>query len=1180
MSPAFIDHAQSLLTNATRDQAFEAFLDWTKSGTSPLNIVSLQPTHKALLLALYHQATHEPLFLVVPDELTARHQLMIAQRFFQPERVLWLRGRPLSFMDTKAQSLDAERSRLAALHGMLQGHFDLTIVTPQTLISRLLNPDEFIKRSLTLEVGTRLDVTQLEADLTALGYESATRVVEAGQFARRGDIFDIGLAKPFDSDVDAIRLSFFDDELDDLRRFDAESQRATETIMERVIDVYPARELLLPSETKKRKALVDAILSAGEEAARDALKHGLDRETAETRRKLSAADAELIADGILPSGADRWLSLFEGIDASPLDYAKRLKARLIVDETARVQQKVAAAEADYLHQFTAMLEQGHVLPLAEEAAWSTAHTLSHIGRVKNALAMAELPGSGLPGGETITMRSLPQERYLGREEDLIKTMLRQRELDMSIWLAAGSETRQARLKRLLTDHGIESDKIRVVGAPLATGLIWVDAGIVIYGEDDIFGTARPKVRRVSKGLSIDLLSDLKPGELVVHEDHGIGRYDGLASLVTSSGTRDYLKITYADAELHIAMERLDTIQKYVASGEKLPRLSKMGGVEWQNRKARARESIRKLAVNLVELYARRLATRGHAFSEDTVWQAEFEDRFSYEETAAQLRAIEEVKTDMEAPQVMDRLICGDVGFGKTEIAFRAMFKCVMDGKQAALLSPTTVLTEQHYRTLTERLAGFPVNMRQLSRFVSRHERNVTVKGLKDGQIDMVVGTHRLLSKDVEFKDLGLLIVDEEQRFGVDHKEKLKSMYPNVDVLSLTATPIPRTLHMSLSGIRDISILEEGPDNRRPIQTYVLTYDEALLKEAMLREIGREGQVFYLYNNTHKIEGKVAALREQLPGARIAIAHGKMSESILERVIADFLSGQYDILCCTTIIESGIDMPNVNTLIVEDADRLGLAQLYQIRGRVGRSDRQAYAYITYDGDKALSEIAQKRLTAIRDFTSLGSGFKIALKDLEVRGAGNILGGEQSGHLEAIGYDLYTKMLDREVRELQGRDIEEEKPMALVEIGTDAYLSERYVDDPAARIDLYRKIAAISTIQDRYGVEDELVDRFGQIPKETISLLDIAYIRAFAERHGIKRVSEQESDVVLWFDETKTPVLDFISIWLEDKAYKSRILFNAGHRPHILFRKAAVDKKKTTDVLRTLFELADKATLEHQ
>ena len=1164
-----------LLRQAKKDKSLTHLLNWAQNGSEPLNVVGVNASHKALLLSLLQHSEQKPQFLIVPDDLTARSMLNILLAFFEPERVLWLRGRPLNFIDTKAQSRDGERSRLAALNGMLQGAFDVIIASPQTLVSRLPEPAAFKTNSLTVRLGQRLDVMQLEAALAGMGYEKVTRVTEAGHFARRGDIVDIGLAKPFDDDCSGIRLSFFDDEVDDLRHFDVETQRAVGPVETKQAAIFPAAEVLLQDDLA---TLADAIRDAGDHYAKEALRRGLDRETAASRRQLAERDADAISEGVVPSAIDRWLPLIRTMSASALDYAQAIGARLVVDEMARTQQRIAAAQADQLHQFSAMLEQGHVLPLAEEATWSARTILPAIGNTDGALAMAELPGSGLAGGETILLRSLPQERFQGRDEDLIKTILRQRELDMDVWLTAQSQARYERLNKLLLDHGIDSPDIRLVQVPLKNGIVWADAGLSVFGEEDIFGAAKPKVRRIAKGLTIDLLSDLAPGELVVHEDHGIGRYEGLKRLVTSSGARDYLKIRYADAELHIAMERLDQIQKYVAAGEKAPKLSKMGGVEWQNRKSRARESIRRLAVNLVELYARRRAAGGHAFSEDTVWQTEFEDQFEYEETPAQVRTMAEIKADMEAPHVMDRLLCGDVGFGKTELCFRAMFKSVMDGKQAALLAPTTVLAEQHFHTLRDRLEGFPVSLAQLSRFVPRHERNKVVKSLKDGQLDMVVGTHRMLSKDVQFKDLGLLIVDEEQRFGVDHKEKLKAMYPHVDVLSLTATPIPRTLHMSLSGIRDISILEEGPDNRRPIQTYVMTYDAELLKEAMQREIGREGQVFYLYNNTHKIEGKVAALREQLPGARIAIAHGKMSETILEQVISDFIDGEYDILCCTTIIESGIDMPNVNTLIVEDADKLGLAQLYQIRGRIGRSDRQAYAYITYDGDKALTEIAQKRLTAIRDFTALGSGFKIALKDLEVRGAGNLLGGEQSGHLEAIGYDLYTRMLDEEVKSLQGTLPVEKKPSALIEIETDAFLSERYIDDPAARIDLYRKIAAIETTADRFQIEDELIDRFGDIPKETSSLLDIAYIRSFAERHGMTRIAQQNADIVLWLDEGTAPALDYIAVWLQEKTYRGRILFNAGHRPHILFRRAAADKKQTAAVLKTLFELADKTPVQ--
>jgi transcription-repair coupling factor (superfamily II helicase) len=720
---------------------------------------------------------------------------------------------------------------------------------------------------------------------------------------------------------------------------------------------------------------------------------------------------------------------------------------------------------------------------------------------------------------------------------------------------------------LLLEQGIV---VPVLAAGLPRGFVWPAANLMIIGTQDIFGSERPARRRRSQGgIHIDLFSDLVPGEMVVHEAHGIGRYDGLVNLESKGIKRDYLKITYAgDDSLYIPMESLDQIQKYVGAEGREPRLSKLGGQEWTRMKERARESIRKLATDLIKLYAERAAVKGYHFAPDTVWQQEFEENFPFEETEDQLRSIQEIKQDMETDKVMDRLLCGDVGFGKTEVAFRALFKCVMDGRQAAMLAPTTVLAQQHFDNLKQRMAGFPVNIGLLSRFASEAMQKNTLHGLAHGKVDIAVGTHRLLSADVRFKNLGLLVVDEEQRFGVDHKEKMKAISPTVDVLTLTATPIPRTLHMAMSGIRDISVLEEPPHDRRPVQTYVMEYDEAIIIEAILREISRHGQVFYLFNDTRRIMEKAAALERLLPGARVVYAHGKMGEKRLEEIISTFIAHESDILVCTTIIESGIDMPNVNTIIVEDADRLGLAQLYQLRGRVGRADRQAFAYVTYKRDKILTEVAEKRLTAIRDFTELGSGFKIALRDLEVRGAGNLLGAEQHGHLDAIGYDLYCRMLEETIKEMQGQ-APLAKVSATIDLDVDAFIARSYIPDEGQRMDMYRRVAAITSLADYQDVLDEWLDRYGEPPAAALTLADIAFIRSAAERFGFRKIDQHQGNLILTYAENLQPDMAQLSRLLNMPAYKGQLLFNAGSRPYLVYRNGARDRRDMTEKLRKLF-----------
>ena len=821
-----------------------------------------------------------------------------------------------------------------------------------------------------------------------------------------------------------------------------------------------------------------------------------------------------------------------------------------------------------------------MLPVTAGVSFRGADAMIRIDRIARkglAVSLCSIgsSGNGLPGGAEVAIPGRASEHYRGQVDKLAAVAKDRSARGLRTWIFAGSPTRAARLSEELAAAGADAGRVTVLDRTLTLGFESPGAGMLCIGGHDVFGADRPRRRRRHAGMKIDLFSDLSPGDLVVHEAHGIGRYEGLTSLEASGAKRDYLKIAYGGEDtLFIPMEALDQIQKYVGAEGRVPKLSKLGGKEWEKLKDRARESVKKLAADLVKLYAERAAVKGHPFAPDTVWQREFEENFPFEETEDQLRSIEEIKRDMESEKVMDRILCGDVGFGKTEVAFRAIFKCVTDGKQAAMLAPTTVLTQQHYENLVRRLEGFPVKVGLLSRFATETHQKEALRGARTGAVDVVVGTHRLLSKDVQFKDLGLLVVDEEQRFGVDHKEALKVIRPDVDVLTLTATPIPRTLHMSLSGIRDISVLEEPPHDRMPVQTYVMEFDEEIVTEAMLREITRRGQVFYLFNDTRRIADKAAEIARHLPGARVVYAHGKMGERELEDVISAFTRDEYDILVCTTIIESGIDMPNVNTIVVEDADRLGLAQLYQLRGRVGRSDRQAYAYVTYRRDKVLTEQSEKRLSAIRDFTELGAGFKIALRDLEVRGAGNLLGAEQHGHLDAVGYDLYCRMLEEAILEEKG-ETKAVTAQAAVDLAIDAYLPTAYVPDEGQRMDMYRRIATISTAEERSDVLDELEDRYGDLPSQAGTLADIAYVRAAAGRLGFSRVSQNAGGVLLAFAESRKPDMGMLSKAMNLPAFKGRLLFNAGTKPYLLFRGAASDKATATQAVRGLLEALESA-----
>ncbi len=1163
------------LSNAGNDKNFAAFLEYldqAAAGTadiSSVNLTGISDTQKSFIQSLIYSKEQKPCWVLVADELRAR---LAAQelRAFLGSGVYVFSARDLHLLDARAASREQERRRLAILQKIRNRDYKALVVPAAALLDRLPPPEVFAKAELKLELGDLIEPEQVCEQLLSAGYERAKIAEQTGQFVRHGDVIDIVIAAATaELPPQGLRISFFDIEIDDLREIDLETQRSIQSLSR--IAIPPTRELLLKQE--QLAELACEIREISEEAADAVLRRGGTREEYEQMRQLGLRDAERLESRIPFAALDRWLPLVYKQPACLFDYALP-DTRFWLDEPSRFSKQLDAAAALWLQDLTAHIERGQAVPLTEKARGNPADIRRWLDRQGSVIALAQIAssGNGLPGARRFKLGGRVQDHYKGREESLFADLADWHRQAQKVALFVGSSSRKVQISKRLREKNLSG--LLISDRVLSQGFYWPEGKISVLGAEDLFGIDQPvRRRKYSGGQTIHFFSDLEPGELVVHEDHGIARYQNLKKIRSSSGERDYLHLLYADGDLYIPVEALDQIRKYISTDEKKPRLSKLGGSEWERQKTKARESIRKLATDLVALYATRRQIKGHAFAADTVWQQEFESAFLYEETEDQKRVIAEIKADMEQPQVMERLLCGDVGFGKTEVCFRAIFKCIMDSKQAALLAPTTVLVQQHYNKLCERLGDFPVTVRMLSRFVSEQEQKETLQELKAGRVDIVIGTHRLLSQDVEFADLGLLVIDEEQRFGVDHKELIKERYPALDVLSLTATPIPRTLHMSLSGIRDISLLEEGPEDRRPIQTYVMEYEEDVAAEAILRETGRGGQSFYLFNNTYKVEEKAARLRELLPGVRIVTAHGRMPERRLEQVITDFINGNYDVLVCTTIIESGIDMPNVNTIVVEHADRLGLAQLYQIRGRVGRSERQAYAYITYPQNQILNEAAEKRLIAIRDYTELGSGFKIALRDLEVRGAGNLLGPEQSGNLGAVGYDLYCKMMDEAVKELTGVEVKPPPAYALVELEVNAYLPETYIRDEGQRIDIYRRIAALETAEDYRDVLDEMLDRYGKLPYEAQTLGDIAYIRSFGGRAGFARISVRDQDVVLTFAEQDKSDLDLISRLLSVEKSKDSLQFQAGHKPQIVYRRAARNLRETPALIRQLFLAAD-------
>jgi len=1006
-----------------------------------------------------------------------------------------------------AQSKEVTAQRLQVLEGLCAGE-RMVVVTPvEALSRRLIPPDDFRAPVLRLAVGEQTSLEGLLTGLMVLGYERVELVEERGQFTLRGGILDVF---PMTAHRPA-RLEFFDDEVDSIRRFNVQTQRSEEKIEK--LAIYPARELIVGSELIWRHAR-RALMSEYKNQERKLGRAG----DAEAVRQLNELAGKLLEDvAAYFNGIENYLPFFYDETVTLLDYLPA-GALVFVDDPVRAGEVARNAQRERAAVNKELLAKGRLLP---------SQFMNHVDwdSIVNELSSREVVyGSLLPRlthlmqpQNTVNFHGKTLPSFLGNVEMLAGEIKEWRKSGYAVVLLVSGRQRSQQLLASLKEYQIDAFYTGSLEGHVRAGNVVISAGSLVEGfelsvcrlvvvtESNMYGQ-RKKSHKERKQLErLTPFVDLKVGDYVVHVNYGIGRYLGVVPLTIANIRKEYLLVKYAgEDKLYVPVDQVGLIQKYLGSEGEAPRLSRMGGGEWARAKNRVKEAVREMAQELLALYAARETVRGHGFGPDTVWQREFEESFPYEETPDQIRAVEEVKMDMERSRPMDRLLCGDVGYGKTEVALRAAFKAVMEGKQVAVLVPTTILAQQHYNTFRERFARYPVKVEVLSRFRSAREQRQILQGLEQGTVDVVIGTHRMVQEDVRFKDLGLLVIDEEQRFGVAHKERLKFIRKNVDVLTLSATPIPRTLHMSLVGLRDTSLLETPPKDRYPIQTYVLDEDPVLFRESIRRELGRGGQVFFVYNRVLDMERVVLWLRELVPEARIAMAHGQMKEDDLEQVMMDFLDGKYDVLVCTTIIENGLDIPNVNTLLVKEADMMGLAQLYQLKGRVGRSNRLAYAYFTFKKDKVLGESAEKRLTAIREFTELGSGFKIAMRDLEIRGAGNILGAEQHGHIAAVGFDLYCRLLDEAVREAKGENVTQ-VPETTLELPVEAYIPDTYIPDTNQKVEIYKRIAALAAPAALADFEDELVDRFGDPPVVVQNLLAVAKVRILAGRLKVKKIS---------------------------------------------------------------------------
>lgn len=1156
-----MEHCIDLLRNI---DGYAKALDNLERYSIPVNITGPSDSQKGhICYALCRHLGVKGVY-VTYNETQARRLFDDLSVFFG-EGALLFPARELMLHDVEARNRDSEHERIKVLQKILNGEYEILVTSAEALALKLISPGRFAQSTVVIELEKPADLSEIQYKLASIGYERVEKVDARGQFAVRGGLLDIF---PVDADTPA-RIEWFGDQPDSMRCFDMDTQRSIEKISR--ITIPPALEVLIRDGEQEKftsSLLKDMELQAGKLA-------GKDSKASENLRQIVERDIESLAQSRHFTGIDRYIPQIIDNPGSIADYTGR-EAVFFLDERARIRQRSENVLLEHYEACVSLMEKGEMLPGSVSSYFDFTDITSKIKNSKVVL-LNSLSADTEVDSVICPVPSKSLDSYRGHIGLLSEYLTELRRKKFTVVIYGGSANRGERLKELLHTKGLYSAYTgKAAGADVKPGEILITAGSIVRGfeytsiklvflsEADASSlTAKHPGRRPAKtgnaSKRMDLFAELAQGDFVVHRYHGIGLYIGIEQMVVEDVKRDYLKIKYGDGDyLYVPGTQLDLLQKYIGAEGKAPRLSKLGGNDWTRTKRKVSESLVQLAAQLTELYAKRQAVKGFAFSPDSVWQRQFEDTFLYEETDDQLRCIEEIKADMESERPADRLLCGDVGYGKTEVAIRAAFKAVMDGKQVAYLVPTTVLGQQHFNTFTERMKEFPITIEMLSRFRTPAQQKKIQKNVKNGNIDILIGTHRILQKDVRFKDLGLLIVDEEQRFGVLHKERIKRISPEVDVLTLTATPIPRTLHMSLVGIRDISVLEQPPEERYPVQTYVMEYNEDVVREAILKEIARNGQVFYMSNRVMSIEQKAEKIRRLCPEARVAIAHGQMKERALENVMMKFIAGEYDVLVCTTIIESGLDMPNVNTIIVENSDDLGLAQLYQIRGRVGRSNRLAYAYITYKKDKILSETAEKRLRAIKEFTEFGSGFKIAMRDLEIRGAGNLLGPEQHGHIATVGYEMYCRLLEQAVRDLKGEPEPRPAGEITIDINVSAYIDAKYISNEAIKIEMYKKIASIVDEQDVLDIRDELMDRFGKIPAAALNLIDIAYIKSLAGGLGMLSVSQRGTAVTFQLGDAGRLIVKSIGE-LSSAKYRNRLLFDAGSKPRLIYKPQAGTKQ---------------------
>ncbi len=1105
---------------------FQSIVKGIADGMKEQLVAGLSGPARSMLASIVHEATKRPVLLIT-------HQLLQAEQLYDDlaellgeTRVHLYPVNELIASEIATASPELRSQRIEALNAWSKGEANILIAPIAALKRMLPSPKTWKTYQLKFEEGEEIDMDECLSRLVDMGYERTEMVTAPGEFSRRGGIIDI---YPL-TEKHPIRVELFDVEVDSIRYFDADSQRSLERAHK--VEIGPATDLILTGEElliaaeRIEKALAESLKNKTSKVAKEELVETIEYDI--TRLKNMERFQEMY----------KYIGFFYEEPMSLLDYLPE-DSLIILEEMGRIQEAATSLDQEEAEWYASLLESNRMVKGSRFSFdWQTVLDKMNKQRIYMSVFLRHIPNT--QPENIINLSSRAMQEFHGQMHLFKSELQRWEKAEVSVIILTPNENRQQKVHSILEDYGIEADtseklelpvkKPTIIVGNLSGGIELPMHKLVIITENELFKKRqkrRRKTQKISNAERIKSYQELNIGDYVVHVNHGVGKYLGIETLEVNGMHKDYMQIQYSgDDKLFVPIDQIDLVQKYIGSEGKQPKLYKLGGTEWTKVKRRVQSSVEDIAEDLIKLYAEREARKGYAFSPDTEMQREFEAAFPYQETEDQLRCIAEIKADMEKERPMDRLLCGDVGYGKTEVALRAAFKAIMDGKQVAFLVPTTILAQQHYETVRERFQDFPINIGLLSRFRTRKQQTETVKGLKNGTIDIVIGTHRLLSKDVGYHDLGLLIVDEEQRFGVKHKEKIKQIKTNVDVLTLTATPIPRTLHMSMLGVRDLSVIETPPENRFPIQTYVMEYNPILVREAIEREMARGGQVFYLYNRVENIERVAREVADLVEGARVGVAHGQMNESELENVILSFLDGEFDVLVSTTIIETGVDIPNVNTLIVNDADRMGLSQLYQLRGRVGRSNRVAYAYFTYQKDKILSEVAEKRLQAIKEFTELGSGFKIAMRDLSIRGAGNLLGSQQHGFIDSVGYDLYSKMLKDAIdARKKGKEIEEITPFdPEISVQIDAYIPDDYIPDGKQKIDIYKMFQALDSEEDVSDLQDELIDRFGDYPEEVENLFTVSRLRFYGRKERVEFITEKKGKLELLLEEERSQQID--------------------------------------------------------